>query len=70
MASITNRPASDLLGLGVELFDQPHDVFEKARSGADQQAVADRFGNDNHFALDLLEGADQARIGCFNLPLS
>ena len=47
----------------VELLDDLLDLLEEPRRGADDQRVADRLGHHDHFAFDLLEGADQSRRG-------
>ena len=41
----------------------PRTSSKYLRRGAQHQAVGDRFRDDDHFALDLLEGAGQPRPG-------
>ena len=46
------------------------DLVEEPRRGADDQRVAHRLGHDDHFAFDLLEGADRAGRGLLHLAFA
>ncbi len=59
----------DHAGALVELLDEGLDLVEETRGGADDQAVADRFRDHDHLALDLFEGADQTRAELLHLAL-
>ena len=54
----------------VQLLDQLRDFVEVARRGTHDQAIADRFGHDDHFPLQILERIRLPGLGGLQLSLA